>query len=405
MKIKIVFLFTIFLIANNTYSQTPSWQWVHSGGSTYSDEVPGLTIDGNENSYAIGIFHGPSFQIGNITLSKNDSTAYDIFIAKHNPAGNLIWAKRFGGAGDDMGVGIAWSPDGYIYITGTFSSDTLLFDSFSLINNSGSFSVFIAKLDTSGNVIWCKNSPEGDYMNISNDIAAAPSGNAFITGTFKSPTITFDSFVLHNSDTTGLSKDLFITGYDSSGQVLFAKSSGGGWDDAAYDITVDGNNYIYVTGGFQSLAISFDTITLLNTTTLFHYSDYFLAKFDAAGNVVWAKNEWGTEDDEGRGITTDLNNNVYVVGNFSGDTIIIDTTLLINTSMWSMKDIFIAKYTSAGNLLWAKSAHGLEGEYAYGIAVDHNFNSYITGFYTGTYASFDTIVITNGTAMYDFLPC
>ena len=91
------------------------------------------------------------------------------------------------------------------------------------------------------------------------------------------------------------------------------------------------------------------------------------------------------------GISVDLNGNSYVTGDFQG-TITLGT---IQITSYGLTDMFIAKYNSNGNCLWAKHAGGVYWDnnpgFA-GIAIDTNGNSYITGCFTGT-ATFDTVQI------------
>ncbi|MFT3679537.1 MAG: T9SS type A sorting domain-containing protein [Ferruginibacter sp.] len=65
------------------------------------------------------------------------------------------WVKSFGGNGDDI-VSDIKTKNGYIYVTGTFTSSSIQWENTTLTNNGGR-DIFIAKMDTAGNTIWVKN--------------------------------------------------------------------------------------------------------------------------------------------------------------------------------------------------------------------------------------------------------
>ena len=117
------------------------------------DDSYGVKTDTKGNVLITGYFSGPSIIFGNDTFYNNNTdTTSDIFIAKYNSNGNLLWAKTAGGKSVDWSAGIATDSFGDVYISGTFDSDTLSFDSIKLYGGGD----FIAKYDSSGNVLWAK---------------------------------------------------------------------------------------------------------------------------------------------------------------------------------------------------------------------------------------------------------
>ncbi len=110
-----------------------------------------------------------------------------------------------------------------------------------------------------------------------------------------------------------------------------------------------------------------------------------------AQTFEWAKQAGGTRFTGGYGIALDGSANSYVVGDFSG-TITFGTSTSLTSA--GSGDVFVAKYDSAGNLAWAKSAGGTGNDVPGGIAVDGSGNSYVTGFFSGT-ATFGSITLTS----------
>ena len=161
--------------------------------------------------------------------------------------------------------------------------------------------------------------------------------------------------------------------------------NGPGNSDKGQAITSDASDNVYVTGNFEGVT-DFDpgpgTYTL--TSNNVNFSDIFISKLDAAGNLLWAKS-MGTpnSDDEGAGIATDAAGNVYVTGNFSG-TADFDPGPSTYTLAASASDIFVVKLDANGNFVWARNMGGAGSEYGYSIAVDASSNVYTTGFYSST---------------------
>src|ERR1017187_277119 len=170
-------------------------------------------------------------------------------------------------------------------------------------------------------------------------IAVDGSGNRYVTGYFHSSTITFGTTTLTNNG-TGTTEDMFIVKYDPNGNVLWAKSAGGSGFDWGHGIAVDSSGNSYVTGYLGSSPITFGSIILTNP-------GMFIAKYNANGNVVWAKSLG--DNDAGNGIAVDDSGNSYVIGSYASSTITFGTTTLTNDSA-GLGDIFVVKYDSSGNV-------------------------------------------------------
>src|SRR5687767_1388309 len=75
---------------------------------------------------------------------------------------NLIWAKHMAGGGGlyTQGNGVTVDKNHFVYVTGNFE-DTVDFDPspgvYNLVSSLGGTSVFICKLDPSGNLVWAKS--------------------------------------------------------------------------------------------------------------------------------------------------------------------------------------------------------------------------------------------------------
>ena len=362
--------------------------WAKSaGGDKYIDPTS-ITTDNFGNVYVVGSFNGDTITFGSFELTKKDTGNYDynydMFIAKYDAVGTLIWAKSVGGNGGDNANTIIADAFGNIYIVGSFYSNSIIFDSDTLTHSG----MFVVKYDSDGNTLWAKNA-NGSTSVGAVSIAINPvNNNVCVVGGF-SDSISLDSFQLISN---GYS-DMFIAEYDTSGNVIWAKNAGGYNDDGAISIAIDNIGFSYVLGSFNSSVILFGGYNLMNTSP--PTRDLFVAKYDTLGNVLWAKNAEGVGTEFPCSISIDTSGNTYITGYYTSPLTFGTTTL----PYLDYADIFLAKYNSDGNVLWAKSVNTNIDERSYSIAVNTSGNVYITGFFSSNSISFDSnILYINGTS-------
>lgn len=171
----------------------------------------------------------------------------------------------------------------------------------------------------------------------------------------------------------------------------WAKSAGGGSTDIGNGISTDASGNIFVAGSFSSPIINFGTTTLANAGS----DDIFIVKYDPSGAVLWANSEGGSAGDGCTDISTDASGNIFVTGYFSSTAFPIGTTTLTNNGAAYTSDIFVAKYDSSGNFLWAVSGGGASHDYSYSISTDASGSVFITGSFKGPSITFGTTTLTN----------
>lgn len=376
--------FIFFCFLNNvSYPQTPNWLWAKSAGGTNADYGYSVTVDVSGNAYVTGNFVSPSITFGSFTLTNNESYGSDVFLAKYDGNGNVLWAKSAGGTYVNQGYSVSVDASGNAYVTGYFTSPTITFGPYTL-TNAGGGNFFLAKYDGNGNVLWAK-SAGGIYADVGNSVAVDASGNAYVTGFFQSSTIIFGSDTLKNAGYD----NIFLTKFDPNGNVLWAKSAGGGPDEAqGISVAVDASGNAYLTGGCISSTIIFGSDTLKNVGGL----SIFLVKYDASGNVFWAKNSTGADNAVVNAIAVDAVGNSYMTGTFNSPIIIFDYDTLKNIGD---KNIFFVAYDPTGNVIWAKSAGGTYEDEGYSVAVDSAGDAYFTGAFTSSTINFGSTTLTN----------
>jgi len=371
-KLSLIIILALCSIA--LFAQNVDWLWVKQAGGTDYDFGHSIAVDANGNNYVTGSFSGSS-TFGTTTLTSSGDK--DIFVAKIDHNGNWLWANQAGGISYDYGRGIAVDDNGNSYITGEFEESATF--GTTTLTSSGSYDIFVAKLDSSGNWLWAKQA-WGIGEDVGFSIAVDAKGNSYITGVFME-SANFGTTTLTSSG----DYDIFVAKLDINGNWLWAKQAGGTSDDYGYGIAVDANGNSYVTGYFYGSAI-FGTTTLTSSGD----KDIFVAKLDSNGNWLWVKQAGGTIYDYGYEIAVDANGNSYVTGYFYGIATFGATTLTSS----GYYDIFVAKMDSNGNWLWAKQAGGIGEDIGLNIAIDANGNSYVTGYFMIS-AIFGTTTLTS----------
>ncbi len=136
----------------------------------------GISPASAENNIAFGIAGNAvvtGFIKGEVTVgtSKLKADSTDIVVAKYDKNGNVLWAKKFGGSGNDAGVKVKLDAEENCFVSGLFSN-TVKFGTTELTSEDIK-GVFMMKLDKNGNVKWASKSefeniiPTANYIYVS----------------------------------------------------------------------------------------------------------------------------------------------------------------------------------------------------------------------------------------------
>ncbi len=233
---------------------------------------------------------------------------------------------------------------------------------------------------------WAQNSIGGG-LNEGFDTSVDFNGNVYVTGSFDTTSVSFGTYTLTNSKTTGgTNANVFLVKYDPNGNVLWAKSAGGSNYCWANSVCNDPQGNVIITGICAAPTLTLDSYTISGGA-------FFIAKYDSNGNILWAKRSSGNGSySPGNSVECDLNGSIFVTGQFSSDTIKFGSVTLSTTSITSK--MFLVKYNFNGNALWGRMAQGTSGSSGVGgnsISTDSNGNVYVGGTMNGYSALFDTI--------------
>ncbi|MCJ8163894.1 SBBP repeat-containing protein [Pontibacter sp. E15-1] len=378
----------VTITVNPAAVQEDDWAWVKAGKSSgYSPAIGrSVTTDAAGNVYVTGDF-GTTIQLGASTLISTGNQ--DVFVAKYDASGNMLWAKSAGGsAGNDYSDDIAVDRQGNVYVAGTFGNvfygdngGTATFDAINLTSSSKDGNMFLVKYDANGNVVWAKQIASAAYGRMPS-IGIGLQGEVYVAGSF-TKTVSFDAITLTVPTDEPYTGNAFIAKYDTDGNALWAKQGASAGHTYASGLAVGASGNVYVTGIFSGLA-TFGTVSFGNDQV---HSDLFVAKYNESGNVIWAKHAGGgIQQTDVSDIVLDSDEQAYVAGWFDGIATFGTTTLRnFEGGQNSDRDIFIAKFDNSGSIVWARQAGtAMKHDEPQGMAIDGNDNIYITGYFGGS---------------------
>ncbi len=333
-----------------------NWEWAKIKSDVYYNHFNNLATDKTGNVY----LPIPNLQSDSVNTNCSSVSALG-FAVKYNGNGSCEWATATIGLAYDL----VMDSFGCVYVLGTYAD-----------------SIFITKLSSSGVPLWTLSTE--NHLNWSHTVGYSLTsdkyGNVYFTAPFR------DSI---NIGSTSLSATSIYDNYvfaaiDSSGNWAWCKTVDGMPNSIAIDETLN----IYMTGMLSDTAI-FGTDTLRCSGN----TDVFIAKYDNAGNAMWAKRSGSSlaspsHKDAGEAITVSKAGDVFVTGSF------IDTSFFDNVTLISngANDFFVAKYTPQGNLVWAKGYGSQSDDEGHSITTDESGNCYVGGRHV-FFMSLDGIVV------------
>jgi gliding motility-associated-like protein len=262
---------------------------------------------------------------------------------------------------------------GNIYVFGTFYSllvidgDTLRTDGF----NNG---IFIAKFSSSGNLLWAKSFGENAYASYAGDIKVDKHGDVIIFGSFFLPTIFYGQSFPGGG---------FLAKIDSDGNLIWVHQNDH-FGPLTFDKTQQGSRL-----GIDSK----NNIVVFSSGILTSEASYiYLSKYDPSGSVLFDNKiatyyqylfAGGVVPGIG-GIAIDNRDEIVVTGYFMNQITFGSTSLVNHFPRPSVNpdiaQLFLAKFTSNGNLKWVIQGDNSQLSEGFSVATDSTNNIYLTGY-------------------------
>ncbi|MBU0486652.1 MAG: hypothetical protein KKA07_15835, partial [Bacteroidetes bacterium] len=431
-----VFLFFVIfaLITSKTSPAQPEigFQWMKRIGYTGSESPAGIVRDQYGNIIIAGTFTGTTeLDPGPDTLEFTTNGQSDIFFAKYDTLGNLLWGKRIGGVSYDNCNDIAYH-NGYFYITG-YIQGSADFDpgvGAHYLTPEGSQDIFLAKYDENGDLVWAKNMG-GFNDDVGQRIKIDNIGNIILCGKFYG-TCDFDPSASTYNLSPQAQYDIFMAKYTSGGVFSWAKRIQGDMDEECTAMTLDASNNILLGGTFNG-TVDLDPGAGVVSKTASGAKDAFIASYSSSGVYQWSLtmigsgndlvtgiHPYATDDiyavgktidtltgcawvvkmksssemcwvrafgDSDDGLTSlDLSNQYLTVVGYFYDTLQVDSTGLIPDLIAynSFSDVFIARMDTSNTLFDAKRIGGASNDYGYGILANGSNSFFALGTFYST---------------------
>lgn len=362
----------------------------YMGDSGY-DEGRKIAVDADKNAYVVGVTD---------TLSIDGTN--DLFVAKFDSSGQLVFSSILGGTSEDLSNGITVDSIGNVYLAGTTGSDdfpttpgVIQPSCMSSMGYGCGDSAFVAKISSSGSnllystflsggpQLWNGNGPPvAVSYTESYGIAVDQSGNAYIAGSTQSPTfpVTPGAFQTRYGGST----DAFIAKLNSDAtQLVYSTFLGGFGIDEAYAIAIDADGNAYVAGNTASpTSAGGNDFPVKNALQPAQngLSDGFVAKLNPTGSgFVFSTFLGGSDNVDGiYGLAVDSQRNVYVTGqtksaNWPG-------AQYPSSSIATFGDGFVSKLAPSGNaIIYSRYLGGGFFDNGTDIAADASGNAYVIG--------------------------
>ena len=371
-------------------------------GGPGTEQMPHMKVDAKGNVVIFGTFQG-AMNLGKLLVEA--VSGYDTFITKLSPKGEFLWAQRFGGSGKDESKGLALDKQGNIYITGNFVGEIGTRPKNLRSFNPNNIDVFLAKLNTKGSVLWAyaalgrgSNSPDaiavdsqgGVYVlgaydgvmqfgksslwgkagydvfllkvnadgvfqwmksygavgyQLGRSIALDSKDNVYIAGEFAGE-LSFGSFTLKPHAKNKAGGDLFLAKIQPDGKPLWAIAGGGVDNDIYPRVAVDKKDQVWW-GGQCSNNASMGSFSLQNKDL--NSIQICFAKVDKDGKILWAKTSVGPKFAELGGLSIDGQGRALITGSFV-DSITFGETVLSGDN--KMVNGFAVSLSDKGDWLW-----------------------------------------------------
>lgn len=348
-----------------------------------------LAIDSAGNVFLGGLFakmvdFNPDAGVANLTST---GTGQNVFLLKLKNDGSFEWVKHFRATNAQgttlFGPSVAVQSDAVV-IAGSFVGGIDLDPGVATkaVNSAGNYDIFMVKLTQSGNHVWSRTiggtnlGGENTFGDNCNDIIIDQNKNIWFTGSFWGD-VDFNPNAGVNNLTVGGS---YVLKLDANANFIWAKKFTGG---TPYDIGLDQDMNVYVTGGLKGIA-DFDPSNNIFNLDSGNDIHTFVTSLSSAGNFRWAKRLGSLGGWVYPSNLAANSSGVYLTGSFTKTDDFNPDAGVLNLVSAGGNDIYLTKLsTTTGSLQWAKRIGAKADEVGLGITLDLSGNLISVGYFTG----------------------
>jgi len=398
----------LFLVISiNSYSQQVDWAFGIGGSST--DVIKAVETDENGNTFITGEIRSQNvdFDPGIGEDLQSTTTGDDVFIAKYDINGVLLWSKTLPSSDFSSAQDIAIDSLGDLYVTGNFNGAMNFDPNGSEILTSGtSGDAYVAKYNGATGALDFAFNIVGEGPSIGISIELNEEASIYLAGTM-SDSAYFDPYAGSNNSSLSMNPGgIFLVKYLTNiGEVgaypyihwVTGVNALGGADVKDMDVTPFGDAVL--TGMFQQ-EMDLNPGAGVNTYTSEEIDSYIL-KINKFGVYEWGKVLTGNNNEISHGTTFDQNGDIYVCGAFNSE-IDLDPSYLDSVIVPSptSQSAFVTKLDANGFYQWGRTISN-QGDGRF-LEVDEDpltSSVFVTGYFNGpiTLPDASTVNSTGGT--------
>ncbi len=280
------------------YDKDGNRMWQKTFGGDNEDRLYSIVKTKTKGFIAVGVTASVN---GDITGNHGVAGTNDVWLVRFDDEGNILWSKCFGGAQSDIGYAVVQSSD-FGFVVGGKSNST----DGNLTENNGSGDGWLLKTDSTGMLLWQK-SMGGTADDGFNKVVISSDNSIYVSGSCN-PTA---SGIINGSLA---SNNVFVARFTPMGAPVWGKAFGGTSYDVGFDIDLNFNSSLVVTG--FTMSKDQDAVGNPSTTSVW----VFAASFD--GNLIWQKSIGSTITGTVFGAASVCidENDFFVTGTTSGST-------------------------------------------------------------------------------------
>jgi hypothetical protein len=233
-----------------------------------------------------------------------------------------------------------------------------------------------------GIVFWPPGFLQMWFMESSKAVAVAADGNVYVGGRFSGVGDFDPSSGVDRHECNGTS-DIFLSKFDSNGNLIWVRTWGGNIYSDTYDviddIATDSMGSVYITGVFFASTVDFDPGPGVDENTLLTDSlDIFLSKFDSSGNYIWSRT-WGGEGwDDSYALSIYIGDIISVACDLS-DTVDFDPGPDVVKRQTGNHESYCSRFDSSGNFLGVEESERPVSDSRYTSKAAGDGNTYVLG--------------------------
>lgn len=366
-------------------------------GASGNDVAKGVAVDADNNAVVVGNFLGTvDFDSGSGVETWTSKGGTDAFVARYAPDGSMVSSAAFGGTANDEGTRVMVDNSGNAVVAGLFRNTVDFNPGIGVTSRT-------AASTTASDLFYARYAANGAFLNATGiggtmdetvtRLIKDVNGNAVMGGSFRG-TVDFDpTDGVAEAIQIGNTHNAYVVRYTPSGTLTsgipvvpagkpFTLGSFGGEVGNAVGLDARGNTVI---AGACGAPFDFDPGPMRRNDC--QYADAFIARYKPSNELISLVRFGGSRSSAGVrpfGLVVDANDNVIVVGVFSGRQDFDPGPASVSYTSAGGNDVFVASYSPSGTLNWVNVFGSTAMDLAWDVALDGAGNAVVAGEFWGT---------------------